>query len=165
MPAIIIFWVLQSLTLSHSGTAHPSLPAALPAGSDVQWWVAGAGPQSSWGSPPDNISHLSYCSTVTSTLYISQWLLRSGWFSEGGGGQTPHFHTEYIRDIKVRLQHAGVGLWDRSILPSSDDKKSSSRESCSNTVSMSNVENLLWRTNVKRAHSESQLLFVFGDRI
>ena len=30
---------------------------------------------------------------------------------------------------------------------------------------MSNVENLLWRTNVKRAHSGSQLLFVFRVRI
>ena len=30
---------------------------------------------------------------------------------------------------------------------------------------MSNVENSLWRTNVKRAHSVSQLLFVFVPRI
>ena len=50
-------------------------------------------------------------------------------------------------------------------LGSSADKKYHSGESCSNNVSMSNVENLLWRTNVKRAHSGSQLLFVFGARI
>ena len=45
------------------------------------------------------------------------------------------------------------------------DKNYRSGESCSNNVSMSNVENLLWRTNVKRAHSGSQLLFVFRVRI
>ena len=50
-------------------------------------------------------------------------------------------------------------------LGSSGDKNSDSGESCSNNVSMSNVENLLWRTNVKRAHSGSQLLFVVRVRI
>ena len=62
------------------------------------------------------------------------------------------------------MEGGGLGQIINITRPGSSEDKNSG-ESCSNTVSMSNGENLLWRTNVKRAHSGSQLLFVFRVRI